>query len=225
MARKIVNPGARQAAIENLRRRLGGRPEIRCPYLHGSFLTEGPYRDIDVGALKGQPLVVRDRDWLDELRARTWDASTSARSSVREVNLDRLRDLAGHLQSAVRQLRELGQASQELFGQDARTLNSAKCLLIVATEAALDIGNHLAARRGGRSPDDYADCIAILAEIGAIDEQLKARLVRMARFCNLLVHLYARVDDAEVYRIIREDLGDFERYLASLAQYLKAELC
>jgi len=144
---------------------------------------------------------------------------------VREVNLDRLRDLAGHLRSAVRQLGELGLTSREAFLRDARTVNSAKYLLIVVTEAALDICNHLAARRGGRSPDDYADCIAILAEIGAIDEELKARLVRMARFRNLLVHLYARVDDAEVYRIVREDLGDFDRYLASIAQYLKAELC
>lgn len=144
---------------------------------------------------------------------------------MREVNLDRLRDLAGHLRNAIRQLGELGQASREAFLHDARTVNSAKYLLIVATEATLDICNHLAARRGGRSPDDYADCIAILAEIGAIDEKLKVRLVRMARFRNLLVHLYAKVDNSEVYRIVREDLGDFERYLASIAQYLKAQLC
>jgi len=30
--------------------------------------------------------------------------------------------------------------------------------------------------------------------------------------------------DAEVYRVMREDLGDFDRYLASLGHYLKAEL-
>ena len=30
--------------------------------------------------------------------------------------------------------------------------------------------------------------------------------------------------DAEVYRVIREDLGDFDRYLASLGHYVKAEL-
>ena len=61
-----------------------------------------------------------------------------------------------------------------------------------------------------------------LQELGQAPQEL---FLRMARFRNLLVHLYAKVDDAEVYRIIREDLGDFERYLASLAQYLKAELC
>ena len=68
-----------------------------------------------------------------------------------EVNLDRLRELSGHLRDAVRQLRELAQSSREVFVADSRsTVNSAKYLLIVAAEAALDICNHLAARRAAR---------------------------------------------------------------------------
>lgn len=143
---------------------------------------------------------------------------------MREVNLERLRHLAGHLGNALRQLRALGEAPREPFLADPRSVNSAKYLLIVATEAALDICNHLAARRGGRTPADYADCIAVLAEIGVVDDSLRQRLVRMARFRNLLVHLYWRVLDAEVYRVIREDLADLDEYLASLGRYLGAEL-
>lgn len=141
-----------------------------------------------------------------------------------EVNLDRLRELAGYLRDAVRQLRELGQAPRDRFVADPRTTNSAKYLLIVAAEAALDICNHLAARRGARSPEDYADCMAIMAEIGVVDDELRTRLMRMARFRNLLVHLYARVDDGEVHRVILDDLADLERYLASVGRYLKAEI-
>jgi uncharacterized protein YutE (UPF0331/DUF86 family) len=136
---------------------------------------------------------------------------------VGEVNLDRLRELAGHLRDSVRQLREHGQMPREVFLADRRACNSAKYLLIVATEAALDICNHLAARRGARSPEDYADCMAVLQEIGAIGPDLRDRLARMARFRNLLVHVYARVDDGEVYRVIDE-------YLASVGRYLAAEI-
>jgi uncharacterized protein YutE (UPF0331/DUF86 family) len=143
---------------------------------------------------------------------------------VREVNYDRLRDLAGYLRDAVRQLRELATTPRDAFLADARTVNSAKYLLIVAAEAALDICNHLAARRGGRSPADYADCIAVLREIGAVSDDLRRRLVRMARFRNLLVHLYWRIDNAEVYRVIADDLGDFDEYLQSVGRYLGTDL-
>jgi len=91
---------------------------------------------------------------------------------VSEVNLDRLRELAGYLLGAVRELRELGRTRRDVFLADSRTVNGAKYLLIVATEAALDICNHIAARRGGRSPRDYADCLAVLREIAAVDENL-----------------------------------------------------
>jgi uncharacterized protein YutE (UPF0331/DUF86 family) len=140
------------------------------------------------------------------------------------VNLDRLRELAGHLRDAVRQLRELGRPPRDAFVADPRTTNSAKYLLIVAAEAALDICNHLAARRSARSPEDYADCMAIMTELGVIDPDLGTRLMRMSRFRNLLVHLYARVNDGEVHRVVREDLVDLERYLASVGRYLKAEI-
>jgi uncharacterized protein YutE (UPF0331/DUF86 family) len=66
--------------------------------------------------------------------------------------------------------------------------------------------------------------MAIMAELGVIDDDLKTRMMRMARFRNLLVHLYARVDDGQVHRFIRESLGDLERYLVSVGRYLKAEI-
>lgn len=141
-----------------------------------------------------------------------------------EINLDRLRELAGYLRNAVRELKAIGQTPKEVWLLDARSINSAKYLLIVAAEAALDICNHLAARKGGRSPADYADCIVVLAEMGILDEALMQRLVRMVKFRNLLVHLYWKVDDAEIYRIIQENLGDFDRYLAAVGDYLQSEL-
>jgi uncharacterized protein YutE (UPF0331/DUF86 family) len=103
-------------------------------------------------------------------------------------------------------------------------MHGAKYLLIIAAEAALDMCNHLAAKRGGRSPEDYADCIAILAELGILDPDLQVRMSKMARFRNLLVHLYGRVDNREVFRVMRENLDDFDRYLSAVGRYLKKEL-
>jgi uncharacterized protein YutE (UPF0331/DUF86 family) len=141
-----------------------------------------------------------------------------------EVNLDRLRQLAAEIRRAVHELRGLGGASEAEFLADTKAVNSAKYLFIVACEAAIDICSHLAARRGGRAPEDYADCFQVLQEMGVLDSGLSHQLARMARFRNLLVHLYSKVDNAKVYRAIHHDLGDYELYLAAIARHLSIVL-
>ena len=38
----------------------------------------------------------------------------------------------------------------------------------------------------------------------------------MARFRNLLVHVYAQVDDSQVWEVLQSDLGDLENYLSAI---------
>lgn len=131
---------------------------------------------------------------------------------TRPLDRDRLRSLLGVISESVRQLDELGRLSEEHFLADFKHTESAKYLLIKATEAAIDTCNHLVARMGGRAPRDYADCFAVLEELDVLPAELTSRLRQMARFRNLLVHMYQEVDDRRVYRILRESLGDLEEY-------------
>jgi uncharacterized protein YutE (UPF0331/DUF86 family) len=132
----------------------------------------------------------------------------------------RIRELSGAMADAERRLRELATEPEEVFLADYRNTESAKYLLIVATESAIDICNHLVARLGGRAPDDYADCFAVLASLGVIGADLAQRLRQMARFRNLLVHLYWQVDDRRVYRILHENLDDLGEYRRSVRDWL-----
>lgn len=59
--------------------------------------------------------------------------------------------------------------------------------------------NHIAARRGGRAPQDYTDCFAVLLEMGVTEDGLAKNLQQMTRFRNLLVHVYGQVDNRLVY--------------------------
>ena len=43
----------------------------------------------------------------------------------------------------------------------------------------------------------------------------------MARFRNLLVDVYAEIDDAKVYGILEHRLGDFDAFAAAIAAYLE----
>lgn len=96
------------------------------------------------------------------------------------------------------ELENLGAVPAQEFLADRKAVNAAKYLLIVATEACIDICNHIVAKKGGRAPSDYADCFRVLQETGLLPAELEARLEAMARFRNMLVHLYWKVGDAEV---------------------------
>ncbi|HLF27044.1 MAG TPA: DUF86 domain-containing protein [Anaerolineae bacterium] len=137
-----------------------------------------------------------------------------------DVDPIRIRDLLGNLADALRRLRELGQLSEDAFLSDFRNTESAKYLLIVAAEAAIDVCNHIVARRGGQAPRDYADCFGILAELKVIVPDLAERLKRMARFRNLIVHLYWEVDNRRVHQIIQQDLDDLDVFRRQIAAAL-----
>ncbi len=91
----------------------------------------------------------------------------------------------------------------------------------MAIEACLDIGRRLIAREGFRYPEDNADVFRVLAEQGILPSDLLPRLIDMARFRNVIVHDYIRVDDAIVYGILRKRLGDFDRFARVIAAYLR----
>jgi uncharacterized protein YutE (UPF0331/DUF86 family) len=140
---------------------------------------------------------------------------------MRDVDPIRVRDLLGNIADALRRLRELGRQTEAEFLADFRNTESAKYLLVVATEAAIDVCNHIVARRGGLAPDDYADCFAVLAELKVIAPDLADHLQRMARFRNLLVHVYWRVDNRRVYLVVQHDLADLDSFIEQVAGWLK----
>jgi len=60
-----------------------------------------------------------------------------------------------------------------------------------------------------------------LAEAGALDEGFALELRNMAKFRNRLVHLYWEVNDNKLYEILQSRIGDFKKFLNSMATFLK----
>jgi uncharacterized protein YutE (UPF0331/DUF86 family) len=134
----------------------------------------------------------------------------------------RVRELVGAMTDALRRLQELGTITESEFLSDFRSTESAKYLFIVVTEAAIDLCNHIVSRQGGRAPESYADCFAVLVDLGLISDELSLRLRQMTRFRNLLVHLYWRVDNRRVYELIHTSLGDVEAYIRAVLDWMSA---
>jgi uncharacterized protein YutE (UPF0331/DUF86 family) len=92
--------------------------------------------------------------------------------------------------------------------------------LQVSVQICLDIGAHLIAESGWRQPEDNKDIFVVLTEEGIVPRELLPALMQMAGFRNLIVHDYARVDDALVYGILKRHLTDFERFAVSISRFL-----
>lgn len=109
------------------------------------------------------------------------------------------------------------------YGEDRRLRKAVERSLQVAVEACLDIGRRIISVQGFRYPETNQDVFAILAEEAVIPMELLPALQDMARFRNLIVHDYARIDDASVYGILKGRLSDFAAFAEAVRAYLKAE--
>ncbi|MBI5047367.1 MAG: DUF86 domain-containing protein [Deltaproteobacteria bacterium] len=138
-----------------------------------------------------------------------------------KVNIDKIGTLTGEIKTALKSLESYSLLSEKEAVDNPTVLGSIKYNLIVAIQGCIDIGSHIVAKEYARAPEDYGDCFKVLKEVKVIDEPLSGKLVKMARFRNLLVHLYWEVDNRRVYEIIRNDLADIEDFLKKIGHYLK----
>ena len=109
---------------------------------------------------------------------------------------------------------------KEAFLADQDALDLACYRLLVAIEAAIQICFHITAQRLHRVPEEYAECFAILGEAGIIPEELSRNLQKMARFRNVLVHLYWTVDYERLYHILHENLDDLRKFVRAIGELL-----
>lgn len=139
-----------------------------------------------------------------------------------KLDHDRVRTRLLDIAKALTRLRRFQEMSKGAFLADEDSQDIARSRLLTAIEAALSICYHLTAKQLQRVPEDYAHCFRLLGEANIIDPDLAARLSRMARFRNRLVHLYWDIDYAQVYAIINQDLNDLDEFANSVAKLLSA---
>ena len=86
-----------------------------------------------------------------------------------------------------------------------------------AVESCLDIGKHLIAAMGLRTPEDYSDIMVILAEAGILPKEDLLKFKKMAQFRNVIVHNYEKIDPQIVLAVLQNNLGDL-RFFARIVR-------
>ncbi len=123
--------------------------------------------------------------------------------------------------NCVNALRELRPLTYDEFAREHVLVGSVERDFQVAIQAALDIGSIILADQWVMVPKRYRDIFPALAEIGVLPADLAQKLVGMAKFRNVLVHLYLAVDLKRVYRYLQENLDDFEKLARYVSEWLQ----
>lgn len=141
-----------------------------------------------------------------------------------EFNQDKVRKITSEILASLERLEELKRLPREVFLSEPHKIGSAKYSLIVAIEGAIDLCNHIIAKNGYRTPEDYADTFKVMAERGAFDAGFTNTLIQMARFRNRLVHIYWEVDNNEFYHLLQTRLQDVREFLERFGVFIGLKL-
>jgi uncharacterized protein YutE (UPF0331/DUF86 family) len=114
----------------------------------------------------------------------------------------------------------LRQSDEKTFVQDPLVYGNAERYLQLAIQCVLDISNHVVADLRLNLPADNKELFEMLTVHRILPKALSSRLTSMAGFRNILVHEYLEIDRHRVYSVLKNDLGDFEKFIRALGKLM-----
>jgi uncharacterized protein YutE (UPF0331/DUF86 family) len=122
-----------------------------------------------------------------------------------------------------KQIEEYEKTTLAQYSRDWKIQRIVERTLQMMIETCVDIASHIISDSQYRVPKSYSDTFKILFEEKIVNEHLYIALEKMAKFRNIVVHHYDKVDAEIVIGILRKDLKDFEHYKDAIVSFLKSE--
>lgn len=135
---------------------------------------------------------------------------------------DIIRERLKLLNEYVNDLLELQTVDFETYVENKLIRRTVERTLHLAVEACLDIGQHIIAREGFRMPEDNKEVFVVLSEEDVVPSEILPNLIAMAKFRNLIVHDYARIDNQVIFGILKRRLGDLNAFAQAIVSYVEA---
>ena len=133
-----------------------------------------------------------------------------------------LRKLA-ELDQYYSQLKEYKNTTADQYSDDWKIQRIIERTLQMMIETCVDIAGHIIADKEFRIPKSYADTFKVLQEEKILDKKLYAVMEKIAKFRNIVVHHYDKVDAEIVTAILKKDLADFISYKEAIILFLKKD--
>jgi uncharacterized protein YutE (UPF0331/DUF86 family) len=119
-----------------------------------------------------------------------------------------LRKLA-ELEEYLGQVKEYATMTIDRYSKDWKAQRVVERTLQMMIETCADVAGHIISDKGYRVPATYADTFRVLHENGLLNKELFEAMEKMAKFRNIIVHHYDKVDAKVVAGILKKDLKRF----------------
>ena len=118
-------------------------------------------------------------------------------------------------------LQQLGELPGAEFAKEENFVR-AQFYLRRALEGIFHIGRHILSRIPGGRVTEYRAIALKLGELGIVPREFANKgLKAMAGYRNRLTHFYADVTPAELQRMLRDNLGDFDSFATAIKTLLE----
>lgn len=121
---------------------------------------------------------------------------------------------------ALNLLEELRKKSLDEILKDKILTSAILWNLYIVVQGCIDLGLKAITELGLRTAESYSDVFNVLSESNLISKELKEKLISMARFRNILAHMYAHIDISLVYKILQNNLDYIKEYIRELTRSL-----
>ena len=125
------------------------------------------------------------------------------------------------LEEYLNQIREYSNIAVSDYSKGWKTQRIVERTLQMVIETCVDIAGHIISDQGYRIPKSYADAFRVLHEENILDTKLFDTMEKIAKFRNIVVHHYDKVDPEIVVTILRKHLDDFLSYKDAIIDILK----
>ncbi len=120
-----------------------------------------------------------------------------------------------------KQIKEYEKITVAQYSGDWKIPRIIERTLQMMIETCVDIASHIIADKGYRVPKSYSDTFKVLREEKIVSSKLFNSLEKMAKFRNIVVHHYDKVDAKIIVGILKKDLKDFMGYKEAIISFLK----
>mgnify|MGYP000005135533 CR=1 FL=1 len=132
------------------------------------------------------------------------------------AKLENYREYISYLKKAKQEA-----TSQKKFTSDFHLFGSVERYLQLCTQIIIDVGHLIIIDSGDKRPEDNYEMVSTLRQKKIISKKTADNVTSMIGLRNLLVHEYGHIDRNKVYKILKENITDLDKFYKEVVAYLK----